>query len=187
MIRKAPSTASSLIGPGSLGLGLALGLALGLPACDDSGEQRKDGAPGTPDGKSPDAKAPDAKGPTPSITKFKSPAEAIGAYNKCYSDCFTANTNATNRETCKLDCDSLAETGMFYVPQFYDISYGTDGAITKISPNRPGVPYRVQRWILTDLDEWPYPKAPLVPLAETVHERYSVEIFRGCTRGCTSS
>ncbi len=79
---------------------------------------------------------------------------------------------------------SLAETGMFYVPQFYDISYGTDGAITKISPNRPGVPYRVQRWILTDLDEWPYPKAPLVPLAETVHERYSVEIFRGCTRGC---
>src|SRR5947199_2677257 len=35
-----------------------------------------------------------------------------------------------------------------------------------------------------DLDEWPYPKKPLVPLAETVHERYSVEIFRGCTRGC---
>jgi radical SAM superfamily enzyme YgiQ (UPF0313 family) len=35
-----------------------------------------------------------------------------------------------------------------------------------------------------DLDEWPYPKKPLVPLAETVHERFSVEIFRGCTRGC---
>jgi radical SAM superfamily enzyme YgiQ (UPF0313 family) len=35
-----------------------------------------------------------------------------------------------------------------------------------------------------DLDEWSYPKAPLVPLAETVHERMSVEIFRGCTRGC---
>jgi radical SAM superfamily enzyme YgiQ (UPF0313 family) len=35
-----------------------------------------------------------------------------------------------------------------------------------------------------DLDRWPYPRKPLVPLAETVHERYSVEIFRGCTRGC---
>jgi radical SAM superfamily enzyme YgiQ (UPF0313 family) len=35
-----------------------------------------------------------------------------------------------------------------------------------------------------DLDEWSYPKQPLVPLAETVHERMSVEIFRGCTRGC---
>ena len=32
--------------------------------------------------------------------------------------------------------------------------------------------------------QWPYPKQPLVPLAETVHERMSVEIFRGCTRGC---
>ncbi|MGB9375831.1 MAG: radical SAM protein, partial [Jiangellales bacterium] len=35
-----------------------------------------------------------------------------------------------------------------------------------------------------DLDSWAYPAKPLVPLAETVHERYSVEIFRGCTRGC---
>ena len=35
-----------------------------------------------------------------------------------------------------------------------------------------------------DLDEWPYPKTPIVPLAESVHERMSVEIFRGCTRGC---
>ncbi len=35
-----------------------------------------------------------------------------------------------------------------------------------------------------DLDQWPYPKSPLVPLAETVHERMGVEIFRGCTRGC---
>ena len=36
-----------------------------------------------------------------------------------------------------------------------------------------------------DLDAWPYPKRPLVPLAENWrHERYSVEIFRGCNRGC---
>jgi hypothetical protein len=35
-----------------------------------------------------------------------------------------------------------------------------------------------------NLDAWPYPRKPLVPLAETVHERMSVEIFRGCTRGC---
>ena len=35
-----------------------------------------------------------------------------------------------------------------------------------------------------DLDEWQYPRRPIVPVAESVHERYSVEIFRGCTRGC---
>jgi radical SAM superfamily enzyme YgiQ (UPF0313 family) len=46
------------------------------------------------------------------------------------------------------------------------------------------VPFRVHKRTVMDLDEWPYPKQPLVPLAETVHERMSVEIFRGCTRGC---
>lgn len=89
---------------------LALGLCL-IAACDDSGEQRKDGAPGTQDGK---ANVPgDGKIPTsPELRKFKNPAEAITAYNTCYSDCFTQHTNATNRETCKLECDGLAEAGM---------------------------------------------------------------------------
>ncbi|MFB9620841.1 TIGR03960 family B12-binding radical SAM protein [Brooklawnia cerclae] len=80
--------------------------------------------------------------------------------------------------------EKLAATGLFYVPRFYDVTYGPDGAIAKVSPNRPGTPYQVGRWVLTNLDEWLYPRAPIVPLAETVHERYSVEIFRGCTRGC---
>ena len=53
-----------------------------------------------------------------------------------------------------------------------------------MAPNRPGVPASVRKHTLLDLDAWPYPKAPVVPVAETVHERYSVEIFRGCTRGC---
>jgi radical SAM family uncharacterized protein len=78
----------------------------------------------------------------------------------------------------------LASGGGVYVPRFYDVSYLPDGRIERVVPNRPGVPARVQKHTVTDLDEWPYPKRPLVPLAETVHERYSVEIFRGCTRGC---
>ena len=51
-------------------------------------------------------------------------------------------------------------------------------------PTGPGIPFRVRKHTLMDLDAWPYPAKPLVPLAETVHERFSVEIFRGCTRGC---
>ncbi|GAB3623960.1 TIGR03960 family B12-binding radical SAM protein [Mariniluteicoccus endophyticus] len=78
----------------------------------------------------------------------------------------------------------LAETGGVYVPKFYDVTYLPDGRIQRVAPNRPGVPFRVAKHTLMDLDAWPYPKKPLVPLAETVHERYSVEIFRGCTRGC---
>ncbi len=78
----------------------------------------------------------------------------------------------------------LAEIDGVYVPSFYDVEYLPDGRIHRVVPNRPEAPWRVAKRTVMDLDEWPYPKAPLVPLAETVHERSSVEIFRGCTRGC---
>ena len=78
----------------------------------------------------------------------------------------------------------LAATGGVYVPRFYDVDYLPDGRIQRVVPNRSGVPWRVGKHTVMDLDDWPYPKHPLVPLAETVHERMSVEIFRGCTRGC---
>ena len=42
----------------------------------------------------------------------------------------------------------------------------------------------VDKRTVADLGEWPYPKRPLVPLTEVVHDRLSVEVFRGCTRGC---
>jgi radical SAM family uncharacterized protein len=78
----------------------------------------------------------------------------------------------------------LAGVDGVYVPRFYDVEYLPDGRIQRVVPNRSGVPHRVAKRTVMDLDAWPYPKAPLVPLAESVHERMSVEIFRGCTRGC---
>jgi radical SAM family uncharacterized protein len=78
----------------------------------------------------------------------------------------------------------LAASGGVYVPRYYDVSYGPDGAISRVAPNRQGVPRSVAKHTVMDLDAWQYPSKPLVPLAETVHERFSVEIFRGCTRGC---
>jgi radical SAM family uncharacterized protein len=78
----------------------------------------------------------------------------------------------------------LAVSGGVYVPRFYDVDYLPDGRIMRVVPNTSGVPWRVAKHTLSDLDAWPYPRKPLVPLAETVHERFSVEIFRGCTRGC---
>jgi radical SAM family uncharacterized protein len=78
----------------------------------------------------------------------------------------------------------LAQNCGVYVPRFYDVDYLPDGRIRRVAPTTSGVPWRVTKHTVSDLDEWPYPKAPLVPLAETVHERASVEIFRGCTRGC---
>ncbi|MEV5002630.1 TIGR03960 family B12-binding radical SAM protein [Nocardioides sp. LML1-1-1.1] len=78
----------------------------------------------------------------------------------------------------------LAVSGAVYVPRFYDVSYDDAGRIAAVVPNHAEAPDRVRKHTLMDLDQWPYPRNPLVPLAETVHERFSVEIFRGCTRGC---
>src|SRR5499425_153908 len=78
----------------------------------------------------------------------------------------------------------LATGGGVYVPRFYDVDYLPDGRIRRVAPNRPGVPYTVAKHTVMDLDNWAYPRRPLVPVHESVHERFSVEIFRGCTRGC---
>src|SRR5919107_766833 len=78
----------------------------------------------------------------------------------------------------------LARVDGVYVPRFYAVSYGPDGAIASVTRTRGDVPARVGKRTVMDLDEGPYPKTPPVPPAENVHERMSVEIFRGCTRGC---
>ena len=80
--------------------------------------------------------------------------------------------------------DRLAGVDGVYVPGRYDVTYLPDGRIRGVVPTRDGVPRTVAKRTTMDLDEWPYPRKPLVPLAESVHERMSVEIFRGCTRGC---
>jgi radical SAM family uncharacterized protein len=79
---------------------------------------------------------------------------------------------------------TLAAECSLYVPRFYDVTYLADGRIAKTVPNHRGVPPVVAKHTVMDLDQWQYPRQPIVPVAETVHERYSVEIFRGCTRGC---
>jgi radical SAM family uncharacterized protein len=78
----------------------------------------------------------------------------------------------------------LAAHGGVYVPRFYDVDYLPDGRIRRVAPNRPEAPFTVAKHTVMNLDDWQYPRRPLVPVAESVHERFSVEIFRGCTRGC---
>ena len=104
--------------------------------------------------------------------------QVVGAITDIVRECRRAG--ASREETLL----RLAATGGVYVPRFYDVTYLPDGRIAAVTPNRPGVPDRVSKHTVMDLDAWPYPKTPLVPLAESVHERMSVEIFRGCTRGC---
>jgi radical SAM family uncharacterized protein len=79
---------------------------------------------------------------------------------------------------------ALAAVEGVYVPAFYEARYTTDGRLKQTVPTEPGVPSLVPKRTVQDLEQWQYPRKQIVPMTETVHERFSVEIFRGCTRGC---
>ncbi|MGD1898066.1 MAG: radical SAM protein, partial [Phormidesmis sp.] len=70
----------------------------------------------------------------------------------------------------------LAQVPGVYVPRFYDMA--ADGSV---HPNRDDVPARILRRVAPPMPEY---SIGLVPYVETVHDRLTVEIRRGCTRGC---
>jgi radical SAM family uncharacterized protein len=78
---------------------------------------------------------------------------------------------------------ALARVPGVYVPAMYEVRYDGDH-IAAVSPRYEDVPATVDKRTVADLADWPYPKRPLAPLTEVVHDRLSVEVFRGCTRGC---
>ncbi|MCA6603757.1 MAG: B12-binding domain-containing radical SAM protein, partial [Pseudanabaena sp. M007S1SP1A06QC] len=80
----------------------------------------------------------------------------------------------TRRETL---LDLANEVDGVYVPEFYNMDAKT-GAVT---PNRSDVSPRILRRVATPMPEH---SIGLVPLVETVHDRLTIEIRRGCTRGC---
>ncbi|MBN1763906.1 MAG: TIGR03960 family B12-binding radical SAM protein [Sedimentisphaerales bacterium] len=71
-----------------------------------------------------------------------------------------------------------------YVPQFYHCEYGHDGLLTVCEPTEPDIPRCVQRAQVKDLDATVFPTAPIIPYAETTHERIAIEIMRGCPQRC---
>ncbi|MBW2056940.1 MAG: TIGR03960 family B12-binding radical SAM protein [Deltaproteobacteria bacterium] len=78
---------------------------------------------------------------------------------------------------------NLSKIEGVYVPSLFEVAYRKDGTIEEIVPLMEGCPF-VRRRILPDLDLPPYPSAPVVPWLKTIHDRLSVEIARGCKRGC---
>ncbi len=71
-----------------------------------------------------------------------------------------------------------------YVPKFYDVTYKENGEIASFTPNHPDAPKVIKKVIVKDMDTAFYPEKQLVPLIETVHDRVTLEVFRGCIRGC---
>ena len=70
-----------------------------------------------------------------------------------------------------------------YVPKFYNYVYKDDGTIEKIDVLE-GAPEIIRKRIIRDFDKVYYPENFVVPFTEIVQDRVSVEVLRGCIRGC---
>ncbi|MCD6334747.1 MAG: TIGR03960 family B12-binding radical SAM protein [Candidatus Latescibacteria bacterium] len=104
--------------------------------------------------------------------------EAIGEIIEAVKQ--SRGKNRTRGETLR----ALAELEGVYVPAFYEASYASDGAFTGIAPIVEGVAPVVQARILQTLSPEHYPEKPIVPLIDVSHDHLSIEIMRGCSRGC---
>ena len=98
-------------------------------------------------------------------------------------DAYKANKEAGgSREEFLL---KAAQIPGIYVPAFYDVTYKEDGTIASFAPNRPGVPEKVQKQLIVDMDKGYCPiEKPVVPFIKATQDRVTLEIQRGCIRGC---
>jgi radical SAM family uncharacterized protein/radical SAM-linked protein len=78
---------------------------------------------------------------------------------------------------------TLASIRGIYVPAFFEPCYHGDGRLTAIRPLRPGYE-RVEKRIVADLNTLPLQDTFVVPTMDIVHDRPSLEVMRGCVKGC---
>ncbi len=78
----------------------------------------------------------------------------------------------------------IAGLGAFYVPSLYQTTLCPDTQLQVVEPKDPTAPFPVRREIVEDLDEYPFPVDGPIANCQTVFDRASIEIARGCTEGC---
>ncbi len=78
----------------------------------------------------------------------------------------------------------IAKIPGMYVPSMYKVDYKEDGTIASFEPVREDVPETITKEIVLDFDKAPYPSKPLVPYIKATQDRVTLEIMRGCIRGC---
>ena len=80
--------------------------------------------------------------------------------------------------------EELAQIEGIYVPSNYEITYFKDGRVKSVTPKKEIYHSVIKKQIISDFDKASYPLSPIVPNIDVVHDRITLEIFRGCTRGC---
>ncbi len=77
----------------------------------------------------------------------------------------------------------LSQLPGLYIPSFYQPVYSGD-TFTGLEKMEPAAPDRITKRTVRDLDHTYYPDDFIVPFIDVVHDRASLELFRGCSRGC---
>ncbi len=80
--------------------------------------------------------------------------------------------------------EKMLEVEGMYVPKYYDVAYNEDGTIASFTPNHPKAKEKIQKQIVLDMDASYYPDKQVLPWIQAVHDRVTLEMFRGCLRGC---
>ena len=78
----------------------------------------------------------------------------------------------------------IAKLGGFYVPSLYRSVPTDDTEMHVVEPDHPEAPFPVRRAIVDDLNDYPFPVDGPIASCETVFDRASIEVARGCTEGC---
>ena len=80
--------------------------------------------------------------------------------------------------------EALADIEGLYIPAFYEASYKEDGTIRSFLPVNPHAKEKVKKQAADMRKALPYPHRPLVPYERGMMDRASLEVMRGCIRGC---
>lgn len=86
--------------------------------------------------------------------------------------------------TRKEKLHQLAKIQGIYIPQFYQVEYDSENKIKSIQRESDDLPEQITARILPALDPKNYSPNPIVPFLQITHDRLSMEIMRGCSRGC---
>ncbi|MGL4738665.1 MAG: TIGR03960 family B12-binding radical SAM protein [Cellulosilyticaceae bacterium] len=109
----------------------------------------------------------------------------LGEGEHCYDEIFDLYKEYKKAgKTKKEFLEALLKVEGIYVPCFYEEVYNEDGTIAEKKRLHPDAPEKIHKVIVRDLDEVFYPDRQVIPWIQAVHDRVTLEMFRGCLRGC---
>ena len=109
----------------------------------------------------------------------------IGEGETQYDNLFALYKEAKKKERTREEfLRKAARIPGIYVPSLYEVTYKEDGTILEMKPKYEDVPLKVEKQVVMDLTDAPYPEKPIVPFIKATQDRVVLEIQRGCIRGC---